>query len=358
MKQPSGNNQSFSVIGIMSGTSLDGLDLASCIFHLSENAWQFRFEAAKTIEYPIEWEKRLKTAHQLSGEKLTMLDREYGNYLGKEAAEFIAEYNLQTNLIASHGHTVFHRPEMGYTLQIGHGANIAAKTNLPVISDFRSADVALGGQGAPLVPIGDKLLFGDYNACLNLGGFANISFENNGTLKAGDLCPVNIVLNHLAQKEGFQYDEDGRMGEKGTINKELLDSLNKLEFYAQPFPRSLGREWVEGQIIPLLAEYDDTTLNHLRTIYEHVAMQIAKYISPENKVLVTGGGAFNHFLIERIKAHSNATLEIPSDQLVKYKEALIFAFMGLLRWKGEINCLKTVTGASRDSCSGAVYLPA
>lgn len=357
MKQLSGNNHPSTVIGMMSGTSLDGLDLASCSFIRSENGWEFKLEATETIEYTQGWTERLSKAHQLSGEELIKLDRDYGNFLGEEASAFIAKHNLKADLISSHGHTVFHRPEKGYTLQIGHGANIVAKTNLPVISDFRSGDVALGGQGAPLVPIGDKFLFGDYNACLNLGGFANISFENNGTLKAGDLCPVNIVLNHLAQKEGFLFDEDGQLGEKGIINQELLNSLNKLEFYTQPFPRSLGREWIEGHIFPLLEKFPDTTFNQLRTFYEHIAVQIAPFINPGNKVLVTGGGAFNRFLIEKINANTHAVLVIPSDQLIKYKEALIFAFMGLLRWNGEINCLKTVTGASRDSSAGAVHLP-
>jgi anhydro-N-acetylmuramic acid kinase len=357
MKQLSGNNRPITVIGIMSGTSLDGLDLASCSFYRAENGWEFKIEATETIEYTQMWTERLRTAHQLTGEELIQLDRGYGNFLGIEAATFIAKHKVKADLIASHGHTVFHRPERGYTLQIGHGGNIAAKTNLPVISDFRSADVALGGQGAPLVPIGDKLLFGEYDTCLNLGGFANISFENNGILKAGDLCPVNIVLNYLAQKEGLLYDDAGQLGEKGIIKNELLNSLNKLEFYAQPFPRSLGREWVEGQIFPLLEKFPDTSINHLRTFYEHVAVQIAPFLNPENKVLVTGGGAFNRFLMERISASTHAVLEIPSDQLIKYKEALIFAFMGLLRWNGEINCLKTVTGASRDCSAGAVHLP-
>jgi anhydro-N-acetylmuramic acid kinase len=357
MKLLSGNNHPITVIGMMSGTSLDGLDLASCSFHRSEKGWKYNIEAAETIEYRHGWTERLRTAHRLSGEELIQLDRYYGNFQGEAAATFKAKYNLQADLIASHGHTVFHRPERGYTLQIGHGANIAAITNLPVISDFRSSDLALGGQGAPLVPIGDNLLFGEYDACLNIGGFANISFGNYGTLKAGDLCPVNIVLNHLAQKEGFQYDEDGKIGEKGIINKELLNSLNKLDFYAQPFPRSLGREWVEGHIFALIEKFTDTTINQLRTFYEHIALQIAPFLNPGNKVLVTGGGAFNHFLIDRIRSNTQAVLVIPSDQLVKYKEALIFAFMGLLRWKGETNCLKTVTGARRDSCSGAVHLP-
>ena len=358
MKQLSGNNHPKIVIGMMSGTSLDGLDLASCSFCRSENGWEFKIETAETIEYTQVWTERLRTAHLLTGEELIKLDRDYGSFLGIEASAFITRHKAKADLISSHGHTVFHRPEKGYTLQIGHGAYIAATTKFPVISDFRSSDVALGGQGAPLVPIGDKLLFGKYYACLNLGGFANISFENNGTLKAGDLCPVNIVLNHLAQKEGFQYDEDGRMGEKGIINQELLNSLNKLEFYTQPFPRSLGREWVEGYIFSLLQKFPDTTINHLRTFYEHIAVQIAPFINPGNKVLVTGGGAFNRFLIERINASTHAMLEIPSDQLIKYKEALIFAFIGLLRWKGEINCLKTVTGANYDSSSGAMYMPA
>jgi anhydro-N-acetylmuramic acid kinase len=357
MKQHSGNKTVYTVVGMMSGTSLDGLDLAACEFKLTEEGWHHRIVVAETIEYPVNWIRNLSSAHELAGSELTMLDRKYGNYLGEVTAGFIKKHKIKALAVASHGHTIFHRPDLGYNLQIGHGANLAAAARLPVIADFRSTDIALGGQGAPLVPVGDQLLFSDYGACLNLGGFANISFDKNGIRKAGDICPVNIVLNHLSAKKGYAFDEDGRLGESGVLNQSMLEALNNLDFYRQPLPRSLGREWVEEYVYPLLARFPDTTENHLRTYYEHIAQQIAGYTESAGSVLVTGGGAFNGFLLSRMKAYTHAKLEVPDNQLVKYKEALIFAFLGLLRWRNEINCLKTVTGASRDSSSGAIYLP-
>lgn len=358
MKQLSGNKDTTRVIGVMSGTSLDGLDIASCLFSKTHKGWHWKIEAAETIDYPADWREKLEGSHLLSGEDLTLLDTTYGTYIGEEVSGFISRHRLQADFISSHGHTVFHRPEKGFTLQIGHGTYIAVQANLPVIADYRTGDVALGGQGAPLVPIGDKLLFGEYAVCLNLGGFANISFDEKGIRKAGDICPVNIVLNTLAQKAGIPYDEDGRLGKSGTINHKLLKKLNNLPFYDLPFPRSLGREWVEDQILPLLAETPDSVANHLITIYEHITIQIAKYIKPGSKVLITGGGAYNQFLMEKIREKTGIATETPSEELIKYKEALIFAFMGVLRSRNEINCLKTVTGAKSDSSQGTLFLPA
>lgn len=357
MKLHSGNKQTELVVGLMSGTSLDGLDITACLFEETESGWKYDIKEAETVEYSPEWSEKLRTAHLLSGNDLTRLDRDYGKLLGQQVKNFMEKYSIGASLIASHGHTVFHCPDKGYTLQIGHGAAIAAETGFPVVADFRSSDVALGGQGAPLVPIGDKLLFGEFGACLNLGGFANISFDDNGQRKAGDICPVNIVLNYLSSKLGCSFDRNGDLGRQGEINHSLLDSLNKLDFYEKPLPRSLGREWFEDFILPLFAKYSDSTYNHLRTFYEHIAIQMARSVPNDSKILVTGGGAFNGFLMERLLSYSESEWIVPSDKIVKYKEALIFAFMGLLRIKGQTNCLKSVTGALRNSCCGAVYLP-
>ncbi|MDX1286009.1 MAG: anhydro-N-acetylmuramic acid kinase [Draconibacterium sp.] len=344
-------------IGVMSGTSLDGLDLAAVEFLLEEGKWNFNLTAAETIPYTSDWEHKLQQAPFLSGEELTELNSNYGRLLGKEIKNFVTEKKISPDLIASHGHTVFHRPDKGYTLQIGNGADIAAITNTLTISDFRIGDVALGGQGAPLVPIGDKLLFSEYDYCLNLGGFANISFEKDKRRVAFDNCPVNFVLNHFAHKLGKPYDKDGDLGRKGIVNKELLEKLNNLSYYQDNNPKSLGREWVEQEFFPILNKTDIPDIVKLRTLYEHIAIQIARTTSGEGKMLVTGGGAFNKFLIERIENYTSTKTVIPTKEIVEFKEAIIFAFIGVLRYKRINNCLSSVTGASKDSCGGIVFLP-
>lgn len=357
MKLPSGNSEKYNVIGLMSGTSLDGLDLAACEFKYGTDGWSYRFLATETVEYSHDWREKLAGAHHLPGRGLIRLDRQYGKLLGEEVNRFVRKFNLKVELIASHGHTVFHTPALGITHQIGHPANLAAETGIPVAADFRTTDVALGGQGAPLVPAGDRHLFSRYAYCLNLGGFANISFEDRGDRVAGDICPVNIVANALAGLAGMPYDDQGNTGRRGNLIPGLLRELNQLPFYRTPFPRSLGREWTEDQIFPLLEKYKEKIPDLLRTWYEHVACQISSVMKDNGDVLVTGGGAFNRFLLERLEELSNVRLVVPEDQVIQYKEALIFAFLGLLRIRNEINCFRTVTGASRDSCCGAVYLP-
>ena len=357
MKQVSGNNQKYQVIGLMSGTSLDGLDLAACEFTKEPEGWSFRFLATDTLIYSPEWREKLAVAPILPGRELILLDRQYGKFLGESVSQFIRKFNLNAEVIASHGHTVFHAPGMGITHQIGHPSNLAAATGLPVVADFRTTDVALGGQGAPLVPAGDRHLFGQYTYCLNLGGFANISFEHLGDRMAGDICPVNLVANALAGKAGELYDDQGNTGRRGNLLPGLLRELNELPFYRTPFPRSLGREWVEEQVFPLLKKYEGKIPDLLRTWYEHVACQISAVLKEQGTVLVTGGGAYNRFLLERMEQMSHATLVLPDDQVIQYKEALIFAFLGLLRLQNEKNCYRSATGASRDSSCGSVYLP-
>ncbi len=353
MKLLSGNK--YKVIGIMSGTSLDGIDLAACEFEYYQNKWTFTIVEAKTETYNSEWNKKLQYAHKLSGEKLIELHIEYGRFIGLSVNKFIAETGFLPDSISSHGHTVFHQPEKHFTFQLGNGADIAATTNIPTVADFRTGDIALGGQGAPLVPVGDKLLFSDYEFCLNLGGFANISFDENNQRIAFDICPVNFVLNYFAAKRGMPYDKNGDLGRKGKVIAELLKKLNNIQFYHEKPPKSLGREWVDEIFFPELNSAIGNEEDKLRTIYEHIAEQISNSVNSSGKVLVTGGGAFNTFLIELLQQKTNARIILPDAKIINYKEALIFAFLGVLKVRDEINCLASVTGALRDSSSGIVF---
>ncbi len=357
MKPHLSDSPSLKVLGLMSGTSLDGLDLVAAEFRQVQGRYQFTILAAETLVYSKEWMHRLATSHELQAADLVELDRGYGHFLGKMATQFITSNQLVIDLIASHGHTVFHYPAKRFTLQIGHGAAVASETGLPVISDFRSTDVAMGGEGAPLVPAGDRLLFDTYPALLNLGGFANVSFTSEPEVRAGDICPVNIILNALSGQLGEAYDPNGAIGRSGKIVAELLEALNNHPFYLRSFPKSLGREWCDSEIFPLFNSYQSATADLLRTWYEHAAIQIAGAIGSVEKVLVTGGGTHNGFLIERIASHSKSELVIPSATIINFKEALIFAFLGYLRWYGRNNCLCSVTGARSDSSAGALYLP-
>lgn len=347
------------VIGVMSGTSLDGLDLACCHFEFNEK-WSFSLQHALTIPYSNYWRQLLEFLPNASGVELVKADMDYGRFIGKEIVRLIENTGIKPDLISSHGHTVFHQPDKGYTLQIGNGHAISAETGLPVVFDFRSYDVALGGQGAPLVPIGDQMLFGDYDYCLNLGGFANISFHDHKSERvAYDICPVNIVLNYLSQKSGKAFDYKGEMASIGNTDFHLLESLNKFEYYEREYPKSLGKEWVEQFVFPLLETSVISTKDQLNTFSVHIADQVCKALDSAGpgSVLVTGGGAFNEFLIQNIRNKTRSDIIIPGSDTVNYKEAIVFALLGLLRFRNEINCLRSVTGASRDSICGLLVRP-
>lgn len=342
----------FQAIGLMSGTSLDGLDICFAKFE-KQNSWDFEIITAATIPYPKVLEDQLKNSIYLSPEELMELNSEYGFYLGKTVQNFIEKYQLKhIDLIASHGHTVFHQPQKKFTLQIGDGRAIKIETGLPVLYDFRSQDVLMGGNGAPLVPIGDELLFSQYDACLNLGGFSNISLKVNNKRIAFDIAPVNIVLNTLARQFNKDFDENGDLAKTGTINEELLSRLNSLEFYQKSYPKSLGIEWCNKNIFPLFKNIE--TINILATFTEHAAQQISRIFNENHlkNVLCTGGGTFNQYLIENIRNKTNTEIIIPEKELVEYKEALIFAFMGILKLNNEINVLSSATGSSHDHSSG------
>ena len=347
----------FDIVGSMSGTSLDGVDLAFCRFEYSDDNWSFRLIEAETIPYPEAWKVKLRNSIQLSGFGLFQLDHEYGRYLGNIISDFIQRNKIKPQFIASHGHTVFHEPDRIGSLQIGNGHEIYALTGIPVVADFRSLDISLGGQGAPLVPVGDKFLFPEYQYCLNLGGFSNISYLNEDILIAYDICPLNIVLNHFANLYGNEFDIDGELGRRGKINPELLCELNSLEYYKKLPPKSLGVEFLHQEIFPITKKYLYTPEDFLATFYEHFSRQISAVLNnnPNFNVLVTGGGAKNKYLIENIQKKTNNILTLPSQLIIDFKEALIFAFLGALRINGSVNCLASVTGARRDSCGGIIY---
>ena len=345
------------VIGLMSGTSLDGLDLVYVSFEKNIN-FVFNILAAKTYSYSDIWVHKLKRAFNKNLNELSELDLEYGESLGNLINLFIEEFQIDNiDFISSHGHTIFHKPNEGVTLQIGNGLVISQITNQKVVCDFRTQDVKFGGQGAPLVPIGDELLFSEFHYCLNLGGFANISFNCLGQRMAFDICPVNIVLNHYTRKINLEYDDEGSISSKGEINNQLLNRLNNLPFYQDEKPKSLGYEFIVTEIIPLIDEFSLSTENILRTFIEHIVIQISNKIKFEGQLLITGGGVFNKFLIKQLESKVENQIIIPNELLINFKEALIFAFLGLLRVDNQVNCLKSVTGAKKDHSSGKIYKP-
>lgn len=346
--------KTFFAIGLMSGTSLDGLDICYAKFE-NENQWNFQILKAETIKYPKIWEEKLKKIIHYSSEEICETNINYGFYLGEQVNKFIAKHHLENiDLISSHGHTVFHQPQKKFTLQIGDGRAIKLLTKIPVVYDFRTQDVLKGGNGAPLVPIGDELLFNQYDACLNLGGFSNISLKIDGKRIAFDICPVNIVLNSLAQKRGLNYDEDGKIARLGKIDTELLNQLNNLKFYRQNFPKSLGIEWVLEHVSSKF--HKQSTEDLLATFTEHSAIQIANTLNQFKlkNVLISGGGTYHSFLIEKIKSKTTTEIIIPEKNIIDYKEALIFALMGVLRTNNKINVLASATGSSENHSSGII----
>ncbi|MCQ0110075.1 anhydro-N-acetylmuramic acid kinase [Zhouia amylolytica] len=353
----------YHVIGLMSGTSLDGLDLAYCKFNKNDQQWSFELLKGKSIAYKEAFKAILKNTINLPASELLHFNNQYGTWLGKQVDLFIKDHNLSVDFIASHGHTVFHQTNIGLTYQIGSGQHLANTSGIKTICDFRTNDVALGGQGAPLVPIGDALLFSDYKFCLNLGGISNISFNVNNERNAYDIAPVNMLLNYLTNKINLDYDKGGAIAAKGNLNPELLEKLNALEFYKLPYPKSLGYEWFSEQVLPIVKCLNDTSENLLNTAVHHITDQIAKSINmikytPKDKLLITGGGAKNSFLIEVLaKKLPRVDIVVPDENIIDFKEAIVFAFMGVLRDLNEINCLKSVTGARKDSSSGVIFYP-
>ncbi|MCC5938423.1 MAG: anhydro-N-acetylmuramic acid kinase [Lunatimonas sp.] len=355
-------HRNYPMIGLMSGTSCDGLDIVAATFTPVEStAWSYEVQAAETVTFPASLRKSLKESHLHSALDLAVLDVAFGRWMGETVREFCLKHRLAPLAIASHGHTVYHQPDKKLTLQIGNGWSLHASAGLPVINDFRSLDVQLGGQGAPLVPIGDQLLFPDFDFCLNLGGIANISFEQAGKRIAFDVSPFNLLFNRFAEKLGVPFDNGGHLARKGSIHSSLLQQLNGLSYYHIQGSKSLGREDIEAEFLPLLEEFHLPVPDILATLSAHFAQQVAEIIhqrkDDKRKLLCTGGGAYNDFFIETLRRHAGDSVEIvvPDATVLEFKEALIFGLLGVLRLLHQPNCLASVTGAMRDNCGGTLY---
>ncbi|MBL6591444.1 MAG: anhydro-N-acetylmuramic acid kinase [Flavobacteriaceae bacterium] len=343
------------VIGVMSGTSLDGLDLCHVIFDL-KNLSDFKIANSISIRYNSNILEKLHNIVERESEEINNIDIVYGTFIGESINKFISDFNLKNiNLISSHGHTVFHQPEMGITLQIGNGEIINKMTGIKTVNNFRAQDLSLGGQGAPLVPIGDKILFSKFKYCLNLGGFINLSIKSDNQITAYDICPLNTVLNFYSKKMGYEFDENGILSSRGKINIDLFNELNSISFYFKKNPKSLGIEFVIDKIFPLIDSYKISEEETLATFVKHAAFQISKNINDSEKVLLSGGGTYNNNLVDILRNEYNINIIIPNKKIIDFKEALIFALLGVLRIQNKTNCLKSVTGAEKDHSSGDIY---
>lgn len=361
--------ENYNVIGVMSGTSLDGVDLAYIHFIIDNSKWTFKIIKSETVRYSPFWINQLKSAIHFSETELHTLNQNYTRLLSQIISDFIKKQSISTlDAVCSHGHTILHQPQNGVTLQIGNLPELATLINQKVVCDFRVQDVALGGQGAPLVPIGDRILFSEYDYCLNLGGFSNISFEEKGNRIAFDISPVNTVLNYYANLLEMDYDDKGKIAASGKINSDLLTQLNAIGYYKKSFPKSLGFEFVKETILPLIENFEIAIEDKLCTFTEHIAIQTALALDcfvpiaietrndRKGKILITGGGAYNDFLLERMEKYlPEIAIEIPEPKILEFKEALIFAFLGVLKLRNEINVLSSVTGAKTDHSSGKIY---
>ena len=342
----------------MSGTSLDGLDLCYCNFNLSNNTWSYELIHSATYKYSADWINILSKLIFLKDSELSDIDKKYTHLLSNLITKFISDFNIiDIDFVSSHGHTAMHEPNKNFTYQIGNLPILSSLVNLPIVCDFRVQDVEYGGQGAPLVPVGDKFLFSQYDYCLNLGGFSNISFIEKGVSYAYDISPFNTVLNGLSNKLGYCFDDGGETAKSGQIIEPLLTELNSINYYKEIYPKSLGVEFVNSIFNPILNKYDVSIKDKLRTCVEHFAFQISYNIKSNSSVLITGGGAFNTFFISILKSNYNINIHIPNKEIVEFKEALIFAFLGVLRMRNQNNCLSSVTGAYKDHSSGKIYYP-
>ncbi len=351
------HSNNFYVIGMMSGTSLDGLDICYVHFNFS-TTWHYEIIYADTLPYSTYWVQKLAFAHLQTKSYVETLNLEYSNYLNHKIHEFISKYAIQSlDLIASHGHTIWHQPDKGFTKQIGDHRNLVKNLKVPVVVDFRTQDVEFGGQGAPLVPVGDSLLFSDFDACLNFGGFANVSMRINQQLIAFDVCPFNKVLNHYANQLGKDFDEGGHIAATNNVNKSLLKALNGLEYYQKKPPKSLGVEYLNSIVFPLIDKYNITNEVKIATFSKHISIQIAEVIKNHSSVFITGGGAYNKYIINQLYQAVNTKLILPERKVIDFKEAFIFGFLGVLKYLGEINVISTVTGACKSHSSGKIIQP-
>jgi anhydro-N-acetylmuramic acid kinase len=345
------------VLGLMSGTSMDGLDVSCAKYYKQNNTWCFDLLKAETFSYnesiKLDFLKAFNKKCNIED-----IDIKFGDIISDYILLFLEKHHLVPDLISSHGHTIFHNPKNGYTTQVGSGKIISERIKMPVVSNFRQQDIDLGGQGAPLVPMGDKLLFSQYHACVNLGGIVNISYDDNGTRFAYDIGPCNMILNYISNKKGKAYDNNGEMALKGKVNPKLLNQLSNISYYNLSFPKSLGKEYIDSVFLPLINAHELKTVDILSTLVEHIAIQIGHVFQKHRiwNALFTGGGVFNDYLMSRINFHTPTKMIIPSNETINFKESIVFGFLGLLRYLNEDNCLSSATGASKNHSSGEIYL--
>ncbi len=365
------------VLGMMSGSSLDGLDMAICRFNYQEvpqyDLLSWEILAATTHPFPKPWQARLRIAPQLPGVELWRLHSDLGHWIGKEAATFLRRSGLAVELVGSHGHTIFHDPAQGFTTQIGDGINIAFHTGLPVVDQLRNADIAAGGQGAPIAPIADKWMLKDFCAFLNLGGIANVSLKNEaGQPLAGDVSGANQILDLLANSLGKAYDAGGALAQTGSYLPELAARLKALPFHQLPCPKSLDNGWVRDELWPIVRDFEGTVVDKLHTFCRFLAEEIHEVLlqmaqaqrlaAQPIKVLVSGGGTHNHFMMQCLREYSQSAIyplgfEAAAPQLADFKEAAMVALAALHRLLGQPNALAAATGASHNTINGALYLP-
>ncbi|MCO5232564.1 MAG: anhydro-N-acetylmuramic acid kinase [Chitinophagales bacterium] len=347
----------YRVIGLMSGTSLDGLDICYSLFTEDNGKWNFEIQASKCYEYTPSFQKELRNLHQGTAYELAEMHQQFSVMQAELIQSFFTDYpqSLNAIIIVSHGQTIFHQPNKSFTTQIGCGATLSALTGKPVVCDLRTYDMALGGQGAPLVPLGERYLFPSYSNFINIGGICNVSIHHREYIHAYDVCPGNTLLNLLSQQKGFPYDYQGQFARAGKMDQNLLKAFESVSYYQKSIPKSLGTENILSDWLPHLNGMNISLEDKLSTVVEHIAIELAKAISQPSKTLITGGGAFNQYLIERIQHYSSSEIIVPPKETIEFKEALIIGFLGLMRYLGRNNCLSSVTGAKSDSMGGAIY---
>lgn len=345
-------------LGLMSGSSLDGLDVVEVCFELVESKWNFEILQSQTIPLPDLLKSRLRKSPDLSSEELILLDVDYGKWIAKQLNKMTFNAQHPPQFIALHGHTVFHEPKKGYSTQIGSGHHLAALTGITAITDFRQKNIALGGQGAPLVPFGDKYLFSGYDAYLNLGGICNASVIKEDKILAWDISACNQVFNHIAMQLGKAFDKDGVIAISGELKEDLLLDLEDLLYYKEKAPKSLSNQWVKRYFLPIVDRSKHSLADKMHTAMEHIAMRICADLEEQKveKVLVSGGGVYNNALWQYLNANKKIKFFKPSDQIIKYKEALIFAFLGLYKLYNKDNILSSYSGAKQNCSGGVIFL--
>lgn len=352
-----------SVCGVMSGSSLDGLDLAICNFDFDSSTEQIAWSFAKTsaIDIPNAIRDELRNSYHTSAADIYGIEQRFTQFCGNAIHSFLKDTSV--DFIGFHGHTVFHEPAQDYTVQIGNCHHLAQQLKIPVVGHFRYKDIALGGQGAPIAPIVEKYLLNDYDAFVNLGGITNISIHDGHHITAYDITVCNQALNHLSQQIGKEYDDRGKIAATGIVDNSLLNELGNLEFLKQKAPKSLSNTWVLSEVIPILDRSDSTIPDKMKTVVEHICLEIARSCDGINRLrtlLVSGGGVHNDYMINTLQAKlasQNISVQKPRAKLADYKEALLMALMAYLRVNEIPNCLASVTGAERDNCGGVIYNP-